>query len=215
VSQKCAIREIVIPWIDQEKSKAYLYTPFGIKVNSSSNYEAFREEIIEKLRRLENQEGEKVVRDVWKREEIYVGEHLNEIPDIIFLTSKRYAPFPALTRNLFAPAGKERVFWWRSGDHSRARDGILLAYGPEIRKGQDLDIARIEDVFPTILHLMRCTIPEHVNGEIFMDIFEENSEPANRKPRYQKFKQVSREALGLERKDAEKIKQKLRDLGYI
>jgi len=215
LSQKCTMKRIDIPWIDKEKSKAYLYTPFGIKVNSCSNYEGIREEIVEKLRKLENQDGDKVVRDVWKREEVYVGEYLDEIPDIVFLTSERYEPFPSLTENLFARMGKERTCWWRSGDHSRAIDGILLAHGPEIRKGKNLGIAKIEDIFPTILHLMGCAIPEHVNGEILMEIFEENTEPANRKPRFLKFTQVSREALDLERKDAEKIKQKLRDLGYI
>lgn len=213
--QECTMKKIDIPWIDKERSKAYLYTPFGIKVNNSSNYEAVRNEIVEKLRRLKNEEGEKVVRDVWKREEIYVGKYLNEIPDIVFLTSERYAPFPALTKNLFGSNSLAKVFWWQSGEHSRARDGILLAYGSEIRKSQDLGIARIEDVFPTILHLMGCAIPDHVDGKVLMDIFEENSEPANRRPTSQKFKQVSKETLNLERKDAEKIKKKLRNLGYI
>jgi len=215
MNQECIMKKIDIPGIDKEKSKAYLYTPFGIKVNSPSNYEAVREEIIDKLCRLQNQKGEKVVRDVWKREEIYVGKYLNELPDIVFLISEKYAPFPALPKNLFAPRASDRVFWWESGDHARARDGILLAYGPEIRKGQDLGSARIEDIFPTILHLMGCAIPDHVNGAILMSIFEENSEPANRKPRFEKFTKVYRETSELGRKDAEKIKQKLRELGYI
>ena len=214
LKQKCVMQRVVIPGIDKEKSKAYLYTSFGIKVNSSGSYEEVREEIIGKLRRLEDQRGQKVLRDVWKREEVYVGKCLRELPDIVFLTSEKYIPFPALARNLFSTRSS-KAFWWRSGDHARARDGILAAYGPQIGKGRDLGIAEIEDVFPTILHLMGCAIPEHVDGHVLTRIFEEDSEPLSRRPRSQKSKQVYMEARDLAGKDAEKIRRKLRELGYM
>lgn len=213
-SKGCAIMKIDVPGIDRKKSAAYLYTPFGIKVNTSSNYEDVRESIIKKLCRLKNQKGENVINEVWKREEIYNGEYLSEIPDIIFLASERYEPFPALTKELFSPVGKRKVGKW-AGDHTKARDGIILAHGSQIKSRLNFGAARIEDVLPTILHTMGFPIPMHVDGRVLMDIFEKDSEPANREPRFEKLSIVSKETFDMSKKEENEIKKKLKDLGYI
>ena len=215
LDKEIAIRRINVPGIDKKKSTAYLYTPYGIKINKTKNYETIREEIIQKLPKIENHDGEKIIKNVWKREEIYEGEYSNELPDVVFLTSEKYEIFPLVTKNYFSSNKNNRFFWWDSGAHGNAIDGILLAYGPEVRKKQNLGAVRIEDIFPTILHVMGCTIPDHVNGNILMSIFEKNSEPANRKPCFQKYINFTKDNLELEKDDAIKIRLKLRDLGYI
>jgi len=209
-NQKCAITKIDnIPGIDKKNSKAYLSTIFGIHVNNASNYEAIREEIIEKLRTLEDEKGDSVMRDIWKKEKVFTGKYLKEIPDIVFRTSERYVPFPALTKNLFGKAKRSR-YWWQSGEHFRARDGVLMACGPAIRKNNGLVNANIEDIFPTILHLMGFGIPRYIDGKVLTKI-----SVHMRKPVFKEHEHVSEEKFKLERKDEEKIKDRLRELGYL
>jgi len=208
-NQKCAISKIDnIPGIDKKHSKAYLSTIFGIRVNNASNYEAIREEIIKKLRKLKDEKGGRVIRGCWRKEEVFTGKYLKEIPDIIFFTSERYTPFPALTKNLFAKVKRIR-YWWQSGEHFRARDGILMACGPAIKKNNDLVNANIEDVFPTILHLMGFEIPRYVDGKVLTKVSVRVREPV-----FKEYKHVTEE-IKLERKDEEKIIDRLRELGYL
>jgi len=211
-SQKCAISKIDnIPGIDKKNSKAYLSTIFGIHVNNANNYEEIREEIIERLGKLKDEKGDRVMRDVWKKEEVFKGKYLKEVPDIVFRTSERHMPFPALTKKLFGKV-KRSGYWWQSGEHFRARDGILMACGPAIRKNNDLVNANIEDIFPTILHLMGFEIPKYVDGKVLTKI-----SACVRKPVFKEYEHISEETLHaqLERKDEEKIKDRLRELGYF
>ena len=209
-NQECVMEKIDnFPGIDRKNSKAYLGTLFGIHVNNCSSYEAIREEIIEKLRKLRDGNGAKVMRNVWKKEEVFMGEYLKEIPDIIFRTSEKYMPFPALTKNLFGKV-KRTQYWWQTGEHYRARDGILLACGPAIRKKNDPLSTRIENIAPTILYLIGCEIPKHVDGRVLTEIC-----VLTRKPILKEHEQVTEEIRRLKREDEEKIKDRLRKLGYL
>lgn len=54
---------------------------------SQENYEEVRSDIIEDLKQLEDPEtGEKVVENVYRKEEIYSGEDMEDVPDIIIET---------------------------------------------------------------------------------------------------------------------------------
>jgi len=200
--------------VDKKNSKAYLSTLFGISINDSSNSYRVQDEIIAKLLKVKDERGENVIRGVWKREEIFTGNYIMEIPDIIFLVSERYMPFPSLTKNLFGDI-KRKVLSWQSGEHYRAREGILIAYGPTIRRNNDLGSAKIESIAPTILHLMGCKIPRQVDGKVLKKIFKKNSDPANRKPSFTKHVEAAQKKPKLKRKDAEKIKDRLKQLGYL
>lgn len=199
--------------LDLEKSKVYLKTLFGINIKKSNNYDMIREKIITKMRNLKDERGEKVVRNVWKKEEVFKGKYLKEIPDIIFLTSEKYAPFPSLTKNLFGKIKRTR-YWWQSGEHYRARDGILIAFGPAIRKNINIIHASIEDIVPTILHLMGFSIPRYIDGNVLINVCK-----TDRKPNINQISEVHENLLGetyeLEMKEKEKIIERLKKLGYI
>jgi len=206
------------PVIDKRNSVAYLATLFGIDINGSANYERIREEIIGKMEKLTDSRGERVVKAAWKKEEVYTGRYLKDLPDVIFLTSEMYMPFPALTSSLFSEiksnAPGERWGRWQSGYHSRARDGILIASGPVFKRSEEFESANIEDICPTILHLLGCGIPTQVDGRVLTGIFEKNSDPAKRVPVFRDF-QIDKKLQEVAREDEEKMKERLRDLGYL
>jgi len=201
------------PGIDKRNSTAYLATLFGIDINDPYNYETTREEIIEKLEKLHDLEGERVVKGIWKKEEVYKGRYLKYIPDVIFLTSEKYLAFPALTKNIFGEI-KRKVDLWRSGGHGKSRDGMIIAYGPAIREKNDLGNARLEDLTPTILHLLGCKIPLHIDGEILSSIFKKDSDVAIRKPLLEKH-YSDRKTQKIGSKEEQKMRERLRELGYL
>ena len=56
---------------------------------------------------------------------------------------------------------------------------------PKKQKNQEINSARIIDLAPTILHIMNVPIPNDMDGRVLNEIFEEYSELAKRKIKYQ------------------------------
>lgn len=201
------------PGIDQENSQAYLSTMFGICIKNNGNYETVRDDVIKKLKNLKDENGECVVREICKREDVFKGKYLYEIPEIIFLTSEKYVPFPALTKNIFGALNR-KGYWWQTGEHYRNRDGIILGLGPDIKNNIQLKEAKIEDVYPTILYLLNCSISSYCDGNILNDITIKTI-----KPKYTLNDEIkdkeSDEISDLDDEEEEKIMERLKKLGYI
>lgn len=165
--------------IDLEKSKAVSYgygdiwlnvkrrEPKGI-IKSSKEYEATREEIIVELKDILI-DGEKPIKDVKKREELYWGKHQNKASDltIIFNVGWQASRNPEITsRNRQKRYVNENPRW--SGGHDGTHDpndvpGILAILGPEIQSGKRIT-THLWDIAPTILQLMDIPIPNDLDG---------------------------------------------------
>jgi predicted AlkP superfamily phosphohydrolase/phosphomutase len=193
----------------------------AISVNNNSVYMTTEEfntkaknKLVQDLKNLRNpKSGEKVVRDVRKKEEIFEGKYLDLLPDLIIIPEDGYdfvaEPFVGTTRELWDFSRKR----W-SGTHRI--DGILMVHGPGIKRGERIDQATIYDVAPTILHLLDFPIPNDVDGRVLKEIFEENSELANKSVIYEKEERVweeEKEEQSLS--DQEKVVERLRKLGYM
>jgi predicted AlkP superfamily phosphohydrolase/phosphomutase len=141
---------------------------------SGDEYEEVREEIIEKLEELEDPEtGEKVVDQVWRKEEIYREEIADRAPDILF--------YPKDMAYKVNDGFHGRVFDESVPNGSHGLNGVVLGRGPDIRNGE-VDM-HLTDVAPTLLHLMEEGVPEDMDGEVRGEIFKEGSEPEGRKVR--------------------------------
>lgn len=202
---------------DLSRSVAYAATNEckGVYINDSVRFRdgivdpqdiaALREEIIVKLEALTDPTtGQDAFARVWRKEELYDGGHLRFAPDIV------------LEPNVFVS------FLLRSAEpfestmvNYHSREGIFLAWGADIAEGVTLDNAKIEDLAPTILHLMGLPVPEDVDGRVLLEILEPGSEPADRPVRF-------REGTGPDTftpdgevdKDEETVRDRLRALGY-
>lgn len=212
-----------VPGINVEGSSAYLATNWGIKIVCSENYDSVRDEIIEKLEKLRGPEAQKVIKAVWKKEEIFSGKYLEIIPDIVFIPTERYHPSPLNLGNnvLFKMKGKLTAkHRYKDGSergaHLFAQEGILIAFGPAIKRGKTLSDVDIVDVAPTILHMIGCRIPENVDGKVLLNMFREESEPAKRNVQFEKrAKKLKTRAREVTREEEEKILERLRELGYL
>ena len=132
------------------------------------SYENIRDEIISDLKQLKDPKtGKNVVKNVWKKEEIYTGSHLYAAPDIIFELDNKYHVSLLYAGKVFSDKKVQR--------NQHSLQGIFLAYGPDIKEGMEVKGIKIYDIAPTILYMFGLPIPRDVDGKVLRNIFKENS----------------------------------------
>jgi predicted AlkP superfamily phosphohydrolase/phosphomutase len=203
--------------VNLSKSVAYAATNEckGIYINNRRRFvdgivdetevASLREEIITKLEVLVDPFTKQPVFDkVWQKEELYHGSHLKVAPDII-VEPNVFVSF--LLRSIEA--------FENTPVNYHTRNGIFLAWGPDVIEGENLENAKIVDLAPTILHMMGFSIPEDMDGHVLQSIFKPDSTPAQRAISF-------REGTGSQppktKKDSldseQRVKDRLRSLGY-
>lgn len=131
-------------------------------VRGEREYERLRDRLIEEIEGIEDPDGGKPITKVYRREEIYHGEHTRRAPDLVALDADEYHNRGGLgRRNLFQESD------WAGNN---ARHGLFLIRGPGVREGFPFDGMRIYDLAPTILHLMRAPVLDDVDGLIAEDV---------------------------------------------
>lgn len=174
---KPALISSIINW---SKTTAFSLCSGGIYINLKGRepagavgfpdeYEKIRDEIIEKLYNLrEPESGEKVIHKVLKREQLYKGDAINNLPDLIITECARgyspawYSGYKYLREEIFM--GPE----WCKGGHRLM--GLIIAYGPDIKNKKRIYDAEIIDICPTILTLFDIPLPKDIDGKVLRDI---------------------------------------------
>jgi predicted AlkP superfamily phosphohydrolase/phosphomutase len=191
-------------------------------VEPGSDYQSVRDEIIARLRELRDPEtGEPVVEDIYRREEIYWGDHVEAGADIVFIpTRMEYFGFGEYEfgSNQIIEAMERGI----SGTHRL--NGMFLMWGRPVRPGVWLEGAQITDLAPTILHLMSQPIPDDMDGQVLTDVFGPQylASQRVRAPTSSQSDAALPEAATappagqeLSAEDEELIARRLRDLGYV
>lgn len=170
--------------------------------------------------------GEKVVAEVYHREELYVGPHLDRAPDLLVVTrtpegyayqgksSRQADGRGSLVRLRPDAPGSLKFFAAKSGSH---RDyGIFLAQGPMVAAGRAIESARLMDIAPTILYLLDQPVPSDMDGVVLADAF--RPEFVTARPAARGAAAVETAAVGganyTPDEDAVMAKR-LQDLGYL
>ena len=184
---------------------------FGV-VEPGAEYEKLRAEIREKLVELRDPwSKEKVIDQIWYKEEVYHGPQARYAPDLIFV-AREYA---YLGRQLF---GDHKII--RSAEDLpvgfHRSNGIFLAHGSMIREGLAIEGAGIADIAPTILYTMGLPVPDDMDGTVRQEIFREGI-VENRPVAFVQAAeyQETEEEQTYSEEETEKIKNRLRSLGYI
>lgn len=143
--------------------------PNGI-VSPGEEAEEVREEIIQELRRLVDEEtGEEVVGEIYRKEELYHGPHLKDAPDIVFLP--KTFEIAAFGEYEFASHRMIDYSWGVSGSHRM--DGLLTMRGRLFQQGMSLQGARIIDLAPSVLYLLGLPVPDDIDGRVLEQAFSE------------------------------------------
>lgn len=186
--------------VDWSRTKAYSLATHGMMyinlkgrnpegiVEPGREYEELRDYIIRELLKLKDPEtGKNIVDKVFKSEELYFGQGVNNAPDLFVLTDMTYHNIGRLDDKLIKPAwkldeadlngklsllNKQRSLG--SGNHRI--NGIFIMNGKNIKKNSKIDNAEIIDIAPTVLHLMGTPVPEDMDGKVLKDIIINSSE---------------------------------------
>lgn len=167
--------------VDWEQSEALAsgQGPIYLTVDESSpQYERLRSEIVQRLESLTDPQGRPVATAVHRGEEIYEGEYLSDAPDLVIEQASNV--------HISGNIGRQEVFSAPTEDGWRGenkRSGLFVATGPSFNSGTVDDIS-ILDLAPTLLHLNDVAIPEDMDGEVQVDVFDSESDPATRAPSY-------------------------------
>lgn len=187
--------------------------PEGI-VAPGEEYQALLMDLQERLEALVDPEtGEKVIEQMYQKDDIYQGPYLEKAPDLMFLTREMEYKVMGLS-DFSSPRVFEPVFG-TTGHHRM--DGILIGSWPGVfRQAEWKKGARIQDLAPTILYLMGEPIPERLDGEVLLDFLTPEFVAAN-PVRYSKPGEhpEDEQDYSLSEDEEAMLKERLRGLGYV
>jgi predicted AlkP superfamily phosphohydrolase/phosphomutase len=210
-------RESPAPDIDWENTKVYgmganINTAFFINlkgdkpfgaVEKGEEYERLKEFLTRKIYVLKDPiSKEQIVEEVYYREEIYSGELTSKAPDIIFSLKE-------------VPSDQDKSLKRSLLFSNHRKKGILIARGPNIQQGIELQDAAIIDLAPTILFALGVPISKDMDGKVLKDIFKPSFLDDNTVEYDKMQNHIEEERTGLSEEEEEEIKDRLRELGYI
>jgi len=213
------------PWIDWARTRAFVFSgsTFGnlylnlegrdpLGVVPESEYDQLRTEITECFRALNDPDtGQPVVDCVYKREDVFAGPKLTELPDLIV---RPHGGYLLETRfkgdNLFGPLPQGIT-----GLH-RMNGIYIFSGGPFIAHPEASVTASIVDLAPTILYLLRVPIPDWMDGRILKEMMDSNLQPSEESGAKEPFDAAPIVAApGYSTMEETQILDRLRGLGYV
>jgi predicted AlkP superfamily phosphohydrolase/phosphomutase len=172
-------------------------------------YEEVRGQVMSAARELRDpRTGEPLVRDVYRREDLYHGPYVERAPDLIVWCHDLYKEGPLAQGPVVGQVPFDELVQV-PGSHDEK--GILLAAGPGIAAGKRVEGANLIDVTPTILHAMELPVPADMDGRVLTEIFSDaravdSVELALARSSDQSF---------LSEDEEQQIKDKLKGWGYL
>jgi predicted AlkP superfamily phosphohydrolase/phosphomutase len=185
--------------------------PLGIV--EEHEYESLRDDIIRKLKDIvDGENGKKVIKEIYRREELFEGKFAKLVPDIILLTDSKYEIGVGTDNNAIFEYISEESKSAISGVHDM--DGILILNGPKIKASNVIQHVGIIDVFPTIFYDLNLPMPKYVDGKIMRDAYKDGyaSLPMTYTAKNE-FSSKSHHDLTGEEQDA--MREALKGLGYL
>lgn len=186
--------------------------PQGI-IRPGEEYEQVMQEIITRLGNLvDPRSGDPIPGRAYRSTELYQGKRLDQAPDIVFmpddLNVNGFGLYQFPSKSWLEPT------FDRSGGHRM--DGILMAYGPQVKKGETIEKARIIDLAPTILAALQVPIPNDMEGRVLTELF---AEPFwdGREIQYASAanEDGDGDAFAYSAAEEEEVRERLRSLGYM
>lgn len=209
--------------IDRAASLAYFERWFdpvgGVRVNAEGNE---RDETIARLiaeiSQLEDPEtGQRIAKEVLRREDCLSGPHLQKAPDIVIIMNPDYGSSDRFSN--YSSVVTPRPHIGDPGGHQI--DGIIIASGSQIGSADvALSGMNIEDVAPTILHVMGVDVPADMDGRVMNELFALGTSidrPVTEGPPAQWWpdEATARAADPGTDRDEEAVRDRLRALGYF
>ncbi len=220
--------------IDWEKTKAYSLGSYGnIYINlrdrepggvvsEGEEYEMLRDAISSSLMKLTDPvTGQGVVKQVFRREEIYNGSCVFQAADLLVQWDD--AGYHSVQRfgkqedTVFTDQLHLHLTNMRFTGHHRM-EGTFASVGKGVKQDSVIEGARIIDIAPTVLYLLGLPIPSDMDGHVLEDAFRPEylaENPIGFAEAPGEVESASVDFAGYSADEADKIAERLRNLGYI
>lgn len=164
---------------DMSKTKAYAATASsnGIHIRMSAangeGYESLRSRLVDALvnRCIDPETGNKLVKRVWLREEVFAGPAMEQAPDVTLTLHDN---------GFFSVFRSDRILKRRTktfGTHHP--DGVFIIKGPGVLEGQQLGHVNLIDVAPTTLYQLGLPVGLDLEGRVVEEAFQPGYVTAN------------------------------------
>ena len=168
--------------------------------------------LIEELSHIEDINTKRKVNvEIHYAKDLYMGPHIEDAPEIVFLLDNGRC-------EIDATVGDGKIFvegapltGWK-GTHTK--DGVFIAYGPNIKSGHMVEKATVLDFAPTLLYLFGIPIPNDMDGRVLEGIFDKDISVIKRKENVTMNK-AENASRSLEEDEIALIEERLKKLGYI
>jgi predicted AlkP superfamily phosphohydrolase/phosphomutase len=180
--------------------------PHGIV--TQGEYEQRRQDVIDILQDLKDDEGRFILSQVIAGDAIYHGPYAGKGPDLHLILDD----YNMIACPLFATEGKVFTNQIRGDSGCHRREGIFLAQGPNIKQGVQLETNNILDLAPTIMHLLGEAVPEVMDGRVLLEIFNDAQDVI-----YEEVELTTELTIekGFDAQEAAQVEDRLRGLGYL
>jgi predicted AlkP superfamily phosphohydrolase/phosphomutase len=180
--------------------------PHGII--TKSEYKQRRQDVIDILQGLKDDEGRFILSQVIAGDTVYHGPYAEKGPDLHLILDD----YNMIACPLFATEGKVFTNQIRGDSGCHRREGIFLAQGPNIKQGVQLEANNILDLAPTIMHLLGEAVPEVMDGRVLLEIFDEAQDVT-----YEEVELTTELTIekGFDAEEAAQVEDRLRGLGYL
>ncbi len=186
--------------------------------HTKAEYERIINQINEKLIEFrEEYTNKKIVKNVLKDSDIYHGNMINRLPDVIVQVDDNYycAPYSSNNEDLkYGPVTEK----FAEVKRFHTREGSFFALGPCIKKGQKVN-CNIVDIAPTVLYILGVQIPSYIDGKVIDQAIESqylNQNPVEVETTHDDGVLLDEDDCNF--KDAKQLDQSIRDelirLGY-
>lgn len=181
-------------------------------VEPGGAYEALRDRVLADLAGLRDpQTGQAIIARASRREDLFEGPYVDDIPDILLELAVPYMGGAALQGELITPLPMEELSAYSA---THRPDGLFVFHGPGVRMGHWLEGVGIEDMAPTLMHAMGLPVASWMDGQVLLDLWE----PAQARPASYAQYDLAAPASGhsgLSAAEEDAIRQQLAGLGYL
>jgi predicted AlkP superfamily phosphohydrolase/phosphomutase len=220
-------RHMNLSQIDWSQTQAYRFKVFpsveGIVVNVRGRqpegvvepgdaYETVRDRLLAGLARLRDpQTGALIVARASRREDLFEGPFLDDIPDILVELNEAFTGGSHVDGALVTAMSLAELSEYSA---SHRPDGLFVFAGPGIRAGQWLEGAQIVDLAPTLMHILGVPVASWMDGRVLQDVFDA---AAKRPTSYAEYDVIRPEgdATRLTSEEEAAIREQLAGLGYL
>lgn len=205
--------------VDWHRSRAFSFGRSGegfiyFLNEANQDNKAIEDDIISGLKNLcDPATGEKVVKNVFRKEEIYTGSFMDRMPDLVVepVSGYSFTGWYQMDEGLFHEV--ELVTDFHIGKHHE--NGIIVANGKSVNPSETVKL-RLIDIVPTLLYYLQLPVQEDLDGTVVSELFNDEFKQKNGMPISKKYKSAEdgKESEYSKTEESE-IEQRLKDLGYF